>query len=128
MRRTRIRRAGKRSKKVRRTRRRRMSRGCGCRCSRCKCRSQRRSKRCGCCTRCKCGKRGGRRSRRKVMRGGGYYQYMSDTPYAAGVQTPATGGYLKGSDTALANPVTFDRTMNCGDNYNHYTGSNSSSV
>lgn len=62
------------------------------------------------------------------MRGGGYYQYMSNTPYAAGAQTPATGGYLKGSETALANPVTFDRTMNCGDNYNHYTGSNSSSV
>ena len=131
MRRTRTRRAGKRSKKVRRTRHRRARSGCGCGCKRCTCRSKT-SKRCGCrCKRCKCHSRktrGGRRLRRRVMRGGGYYQYMSNTPYAAGQQTPANGAYLKGGDTALANPVTFDRTMNCVDNYNHFTGSGSPSV
>jgi hypothetical protein len=62
------------------------------------------------------------------MRGGGYYQYMSNTPYSAGMQMPADAPYLKGGDTALANHVTYDRTVNCGDNYNHYTGDNSPSV
>ena len=131
MRRTRTRRAGKRSKKVRRTRTRRTRRGCGCGCKRCTCRSKKMRHRCKCgCKRCKCRSRtrGGRRLRRGVMRGGGYYQYMSNTPYSAGQQTPASGAYLKGSETALANPVTFDRTMNCVDNYNHFTGKGFPSV
>ena len=131
MRRTRTRRAGKRSKKGRRTRNRRMRRGCGCGCKRCTCRSKKRQ-RCKCgCKRCKDHSkktRGGGRWRRGVMRGGGYYQYLSNTPFSAGQQTPASGAYLKGSESALANPVTFDRTMNCVDNYNHYTGTGSPSV
>ena len=136
--RTRSRRAGAR-RKTRKTRR----SGCPCKCSACGCGARgRRTSTCRCKKCCCATRRGGarrsrsrrsrsRRSRSRrghPMRGGGYYQYMSNTPYSAGMQMPADAPYLKGGDTALANHVTYDRTMNCGDNYNHYTGNNSPSV
>ena len=49
---------------------------------------------------------------------GGYSQYMSNVPY-----TPSysTGGQLSPSLSALANPVPYQPTNNCVDNYNYNT-------
>ena len=49
---------------------------------------------------------------------GGYSQYMSNIAY-----TPSysTGGNLTANESALANPVPYQPTNNCVDNYNHYT-------
>jgi hypothetical protein len=49
---------------------------------------------------------------------GGYSQYMSNIPY-----TPSysTGGVLSPSLSALANPVPYQPTNNCVDNYNYNT-------
>jgi len=52
---------------------------------------------------------------------GGYSQYQNNMP-----MTPSysTGGFLKPSDSALANPVPFQvlpNSVNGIDNYNHYT-------
>jgi hypothetical protein len=61
-----------------------------------------------------------RRSHKKTRRqrgGQGYQQYMSNVPY-----TPSysTGGELSSNMSALANPVPYQVTNNCQDNYNHY--------
>jgi hypothetical protein len=49
---------------------------------------------------------------------GGYSQWMSNVAY-----TPSysTGGHLSANESALANPVPYQPTNNCVDNYNHYT-------
>jgi len=49
---------------------------------------------------------------------GGYSQYMSNIPY-----TPSysTGGVLSPNLSALANPVPYQPTNNCVDNYNYNT-------
>jgi hypothetical protein len=49
---------------------------------------------------------------------GGYSQYMSNIPY-----TPSysTGGLLSSNLSALANPVPYQPTNNCVDNYNYNT-------
>ncbi len=49
---------------------------------------------------------------------GGYSQYMSNIPY-----TPSysTGGQLSSNLSALANPVPYQPTNNCVDNYNYNT-------
>ena len=49
---------------------------------------------------------------------GGYSQYMSNVPY-----TPSysTGGVLSPNLSALANPVPYQPTNNCVDNYNYNT-------
>jgi hypothetical protein len=59
--------------------------------------------------------------RRHHKQRGGYHQYMGDVP-----DTPSysTGGPLAPADSALANPVPYDKLTNltnCVDNYNHYT-------
>ena len=73
-------------------------------------------------------RRKGRRSRRKGRRGrrsrggrrrtrrqrGGYAQFGSNIPFTPSHSTP------NGGNSALAQPVTFKRTNNCVDNYNHY--------
>jgi hypothetical protein len=58
-----------------------------------------------------------RRNGSKRQRGG-YSQYMSNVPY-----TPSysTGGVLSPSLSALANPVPYQPTNNCVDNYNYNT-------
>ena len=59
------------------------------------------------------------RARRGTKRQrGGYSQYMSNVPY-----TPSysTGGPLSASNSALANPVPYQPTNNCVDNYNYNT-------
>jgi len=61
-----------------------------------------------------------RRAHKKTRRqrgGQGYQQYMSNVAY-----TPSysTGGQLSPSMSALANPVPYQVTNNCQDNYNHY--------
>ena len=60
-------------------------------------------------------------SRKKLKQNGGYSQYQNNMPL-----TPSysTGGFLKPSDSALANPVPFHvlpSSVNSVDNYNHYT-------
>lgn len=59
-----------------------------------------------------------RRNRGTKRQRGGYSQYMSNVPY-----TPSysTGGHLSANNSALANPVPYQPTNNCVDNYNHYT-------
>ena len=49
---------------------------------------------------------------------GGYNQWMSNIAY-----TPSysTGGNLSANESALANPVPYQTTNNCVDNYNHFT-------
>jgi hypothetical protein len=65
---------------------------------------------------------GGRRKRRVTRRRrqrGGYAQYQNNMPL-----TPSysTGGILKPTDSALANPVPYKVIGgNCVDNYNHFT-------
>lgn len=58
-----------------------------------------------------------RRKSSKRQRGG-YSQYMSNVPY-----TPSysTGGLLSPNLSALANPVPYQPTNNCVDNYNYNT-------
>jgi len=58
-----------------------------------------------------------RRKSSKRQRGG-YSQYMSNIPY-----TPSysTGGLLSSNLSALANPVPYQPTNNCVDNYNYNT-------
>jgi len=67
------------------------------------------------------GKRHKKTRRRHHKQRGGYHQYMGDVP-----DTPSysTGGPLAPADSALANPVPYDKLSNltnCVDNYNHYT-------
>jgi hypothetical protein len=59
-----------------------------------------------------------RKNRRTKRQRGGYSQYMSNIAY-----TPSysTGGNLTANESALANPVPYQPTNNCVDNYNHYT-------
>jgi len=59
-----------------------------------------------------------RKNRRTKRQRGGYSQYMSNIAY-----TPSysTGGPLSANESALANPVPYQPTNNCVDNYNHYT-------
>lgn len=59
-----------------------------------------------------------RKNRRTKRQRGGYSQYMSNIAY-----TPSysTGGNLTSNESALANPVPYQPTNNCVDNYNHYT-------
>ena len=54
---------------------------------------------------------------RRQFGGQGYQQYMSNVPY-----TPSysTGGPISPGLSALANPVPYQVTNNCQDNYNHY--------
>jgi hypothetical protein len=56
-------------------------------------------------------RRGRRRTRRQR---GGYAQFGSNVPNTPSYSTP------NGGSSALAQPVTFKRTDNCVDNYNHY--------
>jgi len=60
-----------------------------------------------------------RRHRGTKRQRGGYSQWMSNVAY-----TPSysTGGHLAPADNALANPVPYQVTNNCVDNYNHFTG------
>uniref|UniRef100_A0A6C0B1I9 Uncharacterized protein n=1 Tax=viral metagenome TaxID=1070528 RepID=A0A6C0B1I9_9ZZZZ len=62
-------------------------------------------------------KRRGHKKTRRQRGGQGYQQYMSNVPY-----TPSysTGGPLSPNLSALANPVPYQPTNNCQDNYNHY--------
>jgi hypothetical protein len=59
-----------------------------------------------------------RRHRGTKRQRGGYSQYMSNVPY-----TPSysTGGPLSANLSALANPVPYQPTNNCVDNYNYNT-------
>jgi hypothetical protein len=59
-----------------------------------------------------------RRRKGSKRQRGGYSQYMSNVPY-----TPSysTGGQLSPSLSALANPVPYQPTNNCVDNYNYNT-------
>jgi len=59
-----------------------------------------------------------RRRRGTKRQRGGYSQYMSNVPY-----TPSysTGGPLSANLSALANPVPYQPTNNCVDNYNYNT-------
>uniref|UniRef100_A0A6C0HQT9 Uncharacterized protein n=1 Tax=viral metagenome TaxID=1070528 RepID=A0A6C0HQT9_9ZZZZ len=59
-----------------------------------------------------------RRHRGTKRQRGGYSQYMSNVPY-----TPSysTGGQLSANLSALANPVPYQPTNNCVDNYNYNT-------
>jgi len=59
-----------------------------------------------------------RRRRGTKRQRGGYSQYMSNVPY-----TPSysTGGLLSPNLSALANPVPYQPTNNCVDNYNYNT-------
>jgi hypothetical protein len=59
-----------------------------------------------------------RKHRSTKRQRGGYSQYMSNVPY-----TPSysTGGQLSANNSALANPVPYQPTNNCVDNYNHNT-------
>jgi hypothetical protein len=64
---------------------------------------------------------GGSRKNKTRRQYGGYSQYQNNMPL-----TPSysTGGFLKPSDSALANPVPFKvlpNSVNGIDNYNHYT-------
>jgi hypothetical protein len=63
-------------------------------------------------------KNASRRRRGTKRQRGGYSQYMSNVPY-----TPSysTGGQLSPSLSALANPVPYQPTNNCVDNYNYNT-------
>jgi hypothetical protein len=60
-----------------------------------------------------------RRHRGTKRQRGGQLQWMSDVAY-----TPSysTGGHLAPANNALANPVPYQVTNNCVDNYNHFTG------
>jgi len=60
-----------------------------------------------------------RRHRGTKRQRGGQLQWMSNVAY-----TPSysTGGYLAPANNALANPVPYQVTNNCVDNYNHFTG------
>lgn len=65
-------------------------------------------------------KRKGRRQR------GGYAQYNSNIPLTSSLQTAV--GPAKGSwEGQLASPPTYNRTNNCNDNYNHFSGKNTHS-
>jgi hypothetical protein len=68
-------------------------------------------------------------SRRKHYGGyGGYAQYQNNLPFT---NTYSTGGILSANQSALANPVPFQRLsncVNCQDNYNHYTSKGSPSA
>jgi len=59
-----------------------------------------------------------RRRKGSKRQRGGYSQYMSNVPY-----TPSysTGGPLSPNLSALANPVPYQPTNNCVDNYNYNT-------
>jgi hypothetical protein len=59
-----------------------------------------------------------RRRKSTKRQRGGYAQYMSNVPY-----TPSysTGGPLSANNSALANPVPYQPTNNCVDNYNYNT-------
>jgi hypothetical protein len=59
-----------------------------------------------------------RRRKGSKRQRGGYSQYMSNIPY-----TPSysTGGILSANLSALANPVPYQPTNNCVDNYNYNT-------
>lgn len=59
-----------------------------------------------------------RKNKRTKKQRGGYSQFMSNIAY-----TPSysTGGQLSANESALANPVPYQVTNNCVDNYNHYT-------
>ena len=62
-----------------------------------------------------------KRSSRKYRQHGGYSQYQNNLPMTT---TYSTGGFLKPSNLALANPVPYkvlSNCTNCVDNYNHYT-------
>ena len=48
------------------------------------------------------------------MRGGSHYQYLSNTGYSNGIAMPTTSHYLRGSETALANPTPWARTISGG--------------
>lgn len=48
------------------------------------------------------------------MRGGGYYQYLSNTGYSNGLTMANPGHYFRGSETAMANPTPWARTMTGG--------------
>lgn len=52
--------------------------------------------------------------RRRTRGGGSYYQYLSNTGYSNGVAMPITNQYLRGSDSALANPTPWARTLTGG--------------
>ncbi len=47
---------------------------------------------------------------RRTLRGGSHYQYLSNTGYLNGTTMHAPH-FLRGSDTALANPTPWARTM-----------------
>jgi hypothetical protein len=51
---------------------------------------------------------------RRRTRGGGHYQYLSNTGYSNGLAMPTTAHYLRGSETALANPTPWARTISGG--------------
>lgn len=62
-----------------------------------------------------------RHRRRTYKQRGGYAQYQNNLPMTP---TYSTGGFLRPSDSALANPAPFTRLtncVNCVDNYNHFT-------
>lgn len=47
-------------------------------------------------------------------RGGGHYQYLSNTGFSNGFTMPKVTGYLRGWETALANPTPWTKTMTGG--------------
>ena len=49
--------------------------------------------------------------RRRTRGGGSYYQYLSNTGYSNGVAMPITNHYLRGPESALANPTPWARTL-----------------
>jgi hypothetical protein len=62
-----------------------------------------------------------RHRKRTHKQRGGYSQYQNNLPMTP---TYSTGGFLRPSDSALANPAPFTRLsncVNCVDNYNHFT-------
>ena len=75
-----------------------------------------RRKSCQCKHRCRC-------RRRRTRQRGGYSQLGTNVPfstrYSVGTVTPA--------NSAMANPMKYNREMITGDNYNHFTGKNSPS-
>ena len=58
------------------------------------------------------------RRRNRKMRGG-YQQWTNNTPIGVGYSAPVA---VTPSNSALANPVTIERYVTSGDNYNHFTG------
>ena len=64
---------------------------------------------------------GGRKSRRRRRhQKGGYSQFQNNQPF---YNSYSTGGILAATESALANPVPFNKVTNLAiDNYNHFLG------